>query len=111
MARDAGELIDETTDYGTWADWLGRPTTHFSAMFGAIIARGDDYRQTFQHFTPGFDLAVDRVRREQADFPEHFNEHDVYPDPAPAWRSYGNSASWSGSQATRPHKPSACFAG
>jgi hypothetical protein len=31
MARDAGELIDETTEYGTWADSLG-----------AVIARGDE---------------------------------------------------------------------
>jgi hypothetical protein len=30
MARDTGELIDETTDYGTWADWLGIPRHIFS---------------------------------------------------------------------------------
>jgi hypothetical protein len=53
MARDAGELIDETTEYGTWADWLGVPRHTFSAMFGAVIARGDDCRQTFQQFRPG----------------------------------------------------------
>jgi FMN phosphatase YigB (HAD superfamily) len=80
MARDAGELIDETTEYDTWADWLGVPRHTISAMFGAIITRGDDYRQSFQHFRPGFDLAVERLRREQADFPEHFDEHDLYPD-------------------------------
>jgi HAD superfamily hydrolase (TIGR01662 family) len=78
---DVGEtLIDETTEYGTWADWLGVPRHTFSAMFGAVIARGEDYRQTFQHFRPGFDLAAERLRREQADFPEHFDEHDLYPD-------------------------------
>jgi FMN phosphatase YigB (HAD superfamily) len=67
---DVGEtLIDETTEYGTWADWLGIPRHTFSAMFGAVIARGEDYRQTFQHFRPGFDLAAERLRREQADFP------------------------------------------
>jgi HAD superfamily hydrolase (TIGR01662 family) len=78
---DVGEtLINETTEYGTWADWLGIPRHTFSAMFGAVIARGDDYRQTFQHFRPGFDLAVERLRREQADFAEHFDERDLYPD-------------------------------
>jgi hypothetical protein len=46
-------LINETTEYGTWADWLGIPRHTFSAMFGAVIALGDDYRQTFQHFRPG----------------------------------------------------------
>jgi phosphoglycolate phosphatase-like HAD superfamily hydrolase len=72
-----------TTEYGTWADWLGVPRHTFSAMFGAVIARGQDYRRTFQHFRPGFDLAAERLRREQADFPEHFDEHDLYPDARP----------------------------
>ncbi len=81
---DVGEtLIDETTEYGTWADWLGVPRHTFSAMFGAVIADGEDYRQTFQHFRPGFDLAVERLRREQASFAEHFDEDDLYPDARP----------------------------
>ena len=81
---DVGEtLIDETTEYGTWADWLGVPRHTFSAMFGAVIARGEDYRQTLQHFRPGFDLAAERLRREQADFPEHFAEQNLYPDARP----------------------------
>ena len=81
---DVGEtLINETTEYGTWADWLGIPHHTFSAMFGAVIARGDDYRETFQHFRPGFDLAVERLRREQAGFAEHFDERDLYPDARP----------------------------
>jgi FMN phosphatase YigB (HAD superfamily) len=78
---DVGEtLLDESTEYGTWADWLGVPRHTFSAMFGAVIARGEDYRQTFQHFRPGFDLAAERLRREEADFGEHFDERDLYPD-------------------------------
>ena len=78
---DVGEtLIDETTEYGTWADWLGIPRHTFSAVFGAVIARGEDYRQTFQHFRPGFDLAAERLRRERTGFPEHFDERDLYAD-------------------------------
>ncbi len=51
---DVGEvLIDETTEYGNWADWLGVPRHTSSAMFGAVIARGGDYRQVFEHFRPG----------------------------------------------------------
>ena len=39
---DVGEtLLDEGTEYGTWADWLGAPRHTFSAMFGAVIARGE----------------------------------------------------------------------
>jgi hypothetical protein len=28
-------LVDETREYGTWADWLGVPRHTFSAVFGA----------------------------------------------------------------------------
>jgi FMN phosphatase YigB (HAD superfamily) len=82
---DVGEtLLDESTEYGTWADWLGVPRHTFSAMFGAVIARGEDYRQTFQHFRPGFDLTAERLRREEADFGERFDEGDLYPDARPS---------------------------
>jgi FMN phosphatase YigB (HAD superfamily) len=78
---DAGEtLVDETREYGTWADWLGVPRHTFSAVFGAVIARGDDYRETFQHFRSGFDLWVERERRAEAGQPETFGESDLYPD-------------------------------
>jgi hypothetical protein len=46
---DAGEfLVDETREYGTWTDRLGVPRHVFSAVFRAVIARGQDYRETFQ---------------------------------------------------------------
>jgi hypothetical protein len=36
---DVGEtLVDETREYGNWADWLGVPRHTFSAVFGAVIA-------------------------------------------------------------------------
>src|SRR5215468_8751050 len=60
---DVGEtIVDETREYGTWADWLGIPRHTFSAVFGAVIARGLDYRDTFQVFRPGFDLDEERRR-------------------------------------------------
>src|ERR1700756_3732494 len=81
---DVGEvLINETREYGTWADWLGVPRHTFSAMFGAVIASGQDYRQTFQRFRPGFDLETERRRREEAGCPESFGESDLYPDARP----------------------------
>ena len=81
---DVGEvLIDETTEYGNWADWLGVPRHTFSAMFGAVIARGEDYRQVFQHFRPGFDLAAERQKRLDAGLGEFFNARDLYPDVRP----------------------------
>lgn len=58
-----GTLIDESREYGTWADWLKVPRHTFSAVFGAVIARGGDYREVFQHFRPGFDLEKERQAR------------------------------------------------
>lgn len=81
---DVGEVVvDESREYGTWADWLGVPRHTFSAVFGAVIAGGGDYRDAFQHFRPGFDLGAERRRREDAGEPESFSEDDVYPDVRP----------------------------
>ncbi len=78
---DVGEvLIDETRQYGEWADWLGIPRHTFSAVFGAVVARGENHQQTFQHFRPGLDLALERRRREEARRPEAFGPEDLYPD-------------------------------
>ena len=108
---DVGEtLLDESTEYGTWADWLGVPRHTFSAMFGAVIARGDDYRQTFHHFQPGFDLAGERLRREEADFGEHFDESDLYPDARPSLEKLKQLGFLIGAAGTRPCKPSSSFA-
>ncbi|MFD8596955.1 HAD family hydrolase [Kitasatospora sp. NPDC059646] len=82
---DVGEcLVDETREYGTWADWLGVPRHTFVAQFGAVIAEGRDYRETFQVFQPGFDLYAERERRAAAGQPETFGEDDLYPDVRPA---------------------------
>jgi HAD superfamily hydrolase (TIGR01662 family) len=81
---DVGEvLIDETREYGTWADWLGIPRHTFSAVFGAVIARGEDYRQVFQYFRPGFDLEKERQARIDAGLGEYLNANDLYPDVRP----------------------------
>jgi HAD superfamily hydrolase (TIGR01549 family) len=78
---DVGEtLVNETTEYNAWADWLSVPRHTFSAMFGAVIARGEDYREVFQVFRPGFDLKTERERRADAGSPETFGEADLYPD-------------------------------
>jgi HAD superfamily hydrolase (TIGR01662 family) len=78
---DVGEtLVDETREYGTWADWLEVPRHTFSAVFGAVIATGRDYRETFQVFRPGFDLQSERQRRADRGQPETFGDEDLYPD-------------------------------
>jgi HAD superfamily hydrolase (TIGR01549 family) len=78
---DVGEtLIDESHEYGTWADWLGVPRHTFSAMFGAVLARGEDYRTVFEHFKPGFDLEKERQARIDAGMGEYLNALNLYPD-------------------------------
>jgi HAD superfamily hydrolase (TIGR01549 family) len=84
---DVGEvLVDETREYGTWADWLGVPRHTFSAVFGAVIAQEKDYRETFQVFRPGFDLAAERELRAAAGQPETFTEENLYRDVRPCLR-------------------------
>lgn len=94
---DVGEcLVNETREYGTWADWLGIPRHTFSATFGAVIARGLDYRDTFQVFRPGFDLAEEREKRAAAGQPEWFGEDDLYADVRPTLRKLRADGLWIG---------------
>jgi HAD superfamily hydrolase (TIGR01549 family) len=94
---DVGEcLVDETREYGTWADWLGVPRHTFHAMFGAVIAQGRDYRETFQEFRPGFDLYAEREKRAAAGQPESFGEEDLYSDVRPALRQLRDDGLWLG---------------
>ena len=94
---DVGEcLVDETREYGAWADWLGVPRHTFSAVFGAVIARGLDYRETFQVFQPGFDLAQARRQRAEAGQPEWFGADDLYPDVRPALAQLRADGLWVG---------------
>ncbi|WP_424536593.1 HAD family hydrolase [Sphaerisporangium viridialbum] len=97
VAFDVGEcLVNETREYGTWADWLSVPRHTFSAMFGAIIARGLDYRETFQVFRPGFDLDEEREKRVKAGQAEWFGEDDLYPDVRSALKELQDSGLWVG---------------
>ena len=97
MVLDVGEtLVDESREYGTWADWLGVPRHTFSAVFGAVVAAGRDYREVFEHFRPGFDLAAERARRAAAGKPEWFGEDDLYPDVRPAMAALRAAGVWVG---------------
>jgi HAD superfamily hydrolase (TIGR01549 family) len=89
-------LVDETREYGTWADWLRVPRHTFAAVFGAVIAQGRDYRETFQVFRPGFDLAEERDRRAEAGKPEWFGEDDLYPDVRPTLSALREAGLWVG---------------
>ncbi|MCA1706927.1 MAG: HAD family hydrolase, partial [Actinobacteria bacterium] len=102
---DVGEvLINETREYGTWADWLGIPRHTFSAMFGAVIARGQDYREVFKHFRPDFHLDTQRQERLNTGLGEYLNSNDLYPDVRPCLQTLQDSGYFvgiAGNQTTR----------
>jgi HAD superfamily hydrolase (TIGR01662 family) len=94
---DVGEtLVDETREYGTWADWLGSPRHTFSSVFGAVIALGMDYREAFQYFQPAFNLDDERARRAAAGQAETFGESDLYPDARAALEALRAMGVWVG---------------
>ncbi len=78
---DVGEtLIDETRQHGAWADWLGVPRHTFSAVFGAMVVSGREFRDALRLFKPDFDLPTERRRRAEAGLIDEFSAADLYPD-------------------------------
>lgn len=78
---DVGEtLLDDSREWGAWADWVGVSRHTFSTVLGAVTAAGRDNAETFQYFRPGFDLARERQLREDAGLGERIEEDDLYPD-------------------------------
>ncbi len=72
------------------------PRHTFAAAFGAVIATGLDYRETFQIFRPGFDLDKERQARADAGQAEWFGEGDLYPDVRPALSKLRDMGIWVG---------------
>ncbi len=81
---DIGEtLVDETRQWGGWADWLGIPRLTFFGVLGGLIERGEHHRRVFELLRPGIDLARERAARTEAGYSEHFERSDFYLDAIP----------------------------
>ncbi|GIG67342.1 HAD family hydrolase [Phytomonospora endophytica] len=94
---DVGEtLLDDTREFAAWADWIGVPRHTFSAVLGAVTAEGRNNAETFQYFRPGFDLAAERQKREDAGLGEQISETDLYPDARPALAELQARGLWGG---------------
>lgn len=94
---DVGEtLLNDTREYGAWADWIGVPRHTFSAVMGVVTAAGRNIEETFQYFRTGFDLAEERERREQAGMGEAYGDSDLYPDVRPALGKLREMGLWVG---------------
>ena len=94
---DIGEtLLDDSREFGAWADWLGVPRHTFSAVLGAVTSEGRNNAEIFQCFRPGFDLAAERQRREDAGANERYTDEDLYPDVRPALSLLRQMGLWVG---------------
>jgi N-acetyl-D-muramate 6-phosphate phosphatase len=94
---DIGEtLLDDSREFGAWADWLGVSRHSFSAVLGAVTAEGRNNAETFKYFRPAFDLAAERQRREDAGAGEQYGEDDLYPDARPALSRLRQMGLWIG---------------
>lgn len=97
MVFDVGEtLLDDTAEWAAWADWLGVPRHTLSAVIGAVTAAGRDNAEAFEYFRPGFDLSVERQRREDSGHGERIVETDLYPDVRPALAQLRAAGLWLG---------------
>ena len=82
---DVGEtLVDETRQWGLWADWLAVPRLTFFAALGAVIARGDPPRAVLEQFAPGLDVAATEASRALAGHAYTLEPRDLYNDALPS---------------------------
>lgn len=94
---DVGEtLLDDSREWGAWADWINVPRHTFSAVLGAVTAAGRDNAETFEYFRPGFDVARERQLREQAGCGEQIDEGDLYDDVRPCMEALHELGLWLG---------------
>ena len=94
---DVGETImNDTTSWGSWADWFGIPRHTVSGLVGAVTALGIDNVEALKMLKPGFDLEVERAKREASGHGESVTEDDLYPDARPALKELREAGLWVG---------------
>lgn len=75
---DVGEtLVDETSQWASWADRLGVSTLTLFAVLGAVIDQGRDHREFLQVLRPGADFHAERAAKDAAVGPV---PAQLYPD-------------------------------
>lgn len=84
---DLGEtLVDETENWGRWADYLAVPRLTFFAALGAVIAARRPHTDVFELFRPGLRLEDEAQLKAAAGLPWGFSQDNLYPDALPALR-------------------------
>ena len=93
VVLDLGEtLVDETENWGRWADHLGVPRLTFFAVMGAVIADRRPHTDAFSLVHSDFDLAEEIPRKAAGGRAWAVSADDLYPDALPtldALRSAG----------------------
>ncbi|HWD63238.1 MAG TPA: HAD family hydrolase [Humibacter sp.] len=78
---DIGEtVLDRTREYAAWARFFGVPAHTFSAVFGAMIARGSKVAQVIESFAPGTPYVELLEARRAAGLDVGIEEADLYSD-------------------------------
>ena len=109
---DVGEtLVDETRNWGEWADWMGVPRFTFFAVYGAVIARGWHHRRVFQEIDPGFDIEAAERERQAAGWRYGFEPGDFYPDALPCLKSLTVAGFRIGIAGNQPREAESSLAG
>lgn len=94
---DVGEtLMDDTTFWGSWADWLGVPRHTLAVLVGLVTAEGRDNADALRLVKPGFNIAEERAAREAAGHGEAITESDLYSDVRPALSALREAGLWVG---------------
>jgi FMN phosphatase YigB (HAD superfamily) len=100
---DVGEtLVDETSVWAGWADWMGVPRHTFSAVQGAVLARGQHLWETFRVFRPDFDVRAEAAKREAAGVGDRFGPEDLYGDVRPCIAELREMGVWVGIAGNQP---------
>ena len=81
---DIGEtLIDETRQWGEWADFLGVPRLTLFATLGMTMWRGQPHRRVFEMFRPDLDFSSVLQQRRAQGWRYDFTAGDLYSDAIP----------------------------
>jgi FMN phosphatase YigB (HAD superfamily) len=81
---DLGEtLVDETSNWGRWADYLGVPRLTFFAALGSTIAERRSHLEVFNLFEADFDFDAAVAAKAAAGLPWTITSDDLYPDALP----------------------------
>ena len=80
VVLDLGEtLVDETSMWRGWAEYLGVPEFTLFGVLGGLAARAEDHQLFLDAFRPGADWAQTRAAKEKVT-PWALTRADLYPD-------------------------------